>query len=129
MCLWTIYHGKIKAKKMARLPETVVCWKVVRRRRITNHYFPEYYYKKSNYNFQHGWNITKPLHLGEGYPIAFHAFLNKDDAMGWQNSYLTPVVKCKTRKVDIVALGCQGFAKKCLVTKRIWIPRPRTKTA
>jgi hypothetical protein len=124
MCLWTIYTGKRKKKILAELPDEVVCWKVVRRRRNGEHYFSEYNYNPRSRNFLNGWNTTKPLRLGEGYLIAFHAFLTREGAEHWDFWGKLHIVRCKTKKTDIVAIGSQKN-RQCLVTQRIWIPKPR----
>lgn len=130
MCLETVYKGKKKTRALNKLPDMVTCWKIVAKwhNQYGSRYSPEYNYK--NQSFLSGWNKTEPLiERWFPYPIAFHAFRTKAAAKDWSIGigYLH-IVKCKTRKRDIVALGEQRNHL-CIVTKRIWIPKPRAKTA
>ena len=134
MCLQTVYIGKREKTALAKLPNMITCWKVVQRK--GNQHFSKYCpeYRNGLSSFLAGWNKTKPFtkrYLGN-YKIAFHAFRTEIAAKDWAEihclSYLH-IVKCKTRKKDIVAIGEQRRGHLCLVTKRIWIPKPRKKPA
>lgn len=128
MCLGLVYRGKKKKEVLAKLPEMVTCWKIVQRRgnQHGSKFVPEWY--AGNSLFLAGWNTTKPfLGYQYKYEIAFHAFRTKKAAEKWRGDYKhTYLVKCKTRKRDIVAIGKQRD-NLCIVTKRIWIPKPPKK--
>ena len=125
MCLDILFRGKRKSKELAKLPDMVTCWKVVNRKgnQYSSKYIAEYRY----YSFLAGWNNTMPRQsLYFKYKIAFHAFLTKQVAYKWRSYKNSCIVKCKTKKKDIVAIGEQS-TKLCIVTKRIWIPKPKKK--
>lgn len=124
MCLETVYSGRKKKTELAKLPDTITCWKIVRKQgnQHGRRYAPEY-----NHNlltFLAGWNKTTRIFYYH-YPMGFHAFRTKKGAMHWKSSYRADlhIVKCKTKKESIVAIGKQRN-NLCLVTKRIWIPKP-----
>lgn len=123
MCLSLVYEGKKKKETLAKLPDMVTCWKLVFRRgnQYGSKYIPEWNYRKGLYLA--GWNETIPF-FNFKYKIAFHAFCTKKGAKYWEKSWKAlNLIKCKTRKKDIVAIGEQGKDSLCLVTKRIWIPK------
>lgn len=125
MCLGTIYGGKKEQSELANLPKMVKCWKVVELHRNSKKYWPEWFNKKP---FKIGWNIIKPKSKSTDngkYKVAFHAFLTKEAAKDWSD-LSQKVIQCKTEKKDIVAIGTQA-GKLCIVTKRIWIPKPKKK--
>lgn len=126
MCLETVYYGKKKKAELAKLPDMVKCWKVVGRgrNRDSEKYFPPIY---DYVPYKTGWNDVRPKSCCMGYWIAFHAFLNRKEAQLWSNlGSGQTVVQSKTAKTDIVAIGKQ-CDKLSIVTKRIWIPKPRKK--
>ena len=125
MCLSTVYQGKKKKKALAELPKVVKCWKVVGRLRgDRKQYWPPIYDAKS---YKTGWNEVRPSIHYVGYRVAFHAFLNKKQAKNWANAQLgQKIIQSKTEKKDIVAIGEQK-CRLCIVTKRIWIPKPKKK--
>lgn len=140
MCLSHVFRGKKKREELAKLPDTITCWKIVHRQgnQHGSRYFPEYRsryfpeYRHGSSCFLAGWNKTKPfMKYSCGYMIAFHAFRTKKAAKEWMGRFLSNlyVVKCKTRKKDIVAIGEQYDNNLCIVTKRIWIPKPKKKIA
>jgi len=133
MCLQRVYRGKKEKTELSKLPNMITCWKVVSRygNQHGSRYCPEY--RNNLRTFLVGWNKTKPIvkrYYGN-YKIAFHTFRTKMGADDWKSFYRTDlyVVKCKTRKKDIVAIGEQRRGFLCLVTKRIWIPKPKKKRA
>ena len=134
MCLNIVYRGRKKEKVLAEIPDMVICWKVVQRQGNQHRslYLSEFDFSGSYLPFLIGWNKTIPLpfsSFSNGYDIAFHAFLKKENAEYWTFGVKSlHVVKCKTKKEDIVAIGRQGNSL-CIVTKRIWIPKPKKKPA
>lgn len=127
MCLGTIHRGKRKKEALAKLPKMVTCYKVVLKRanQYGSKYFPEMFQRDKP--FLVGWNKTEPVSRGEGYWIAYHAFLTKEGAKTWTKEDRRRIVQCKTAKKDITAIGTQYYKDQylpCLVTKRIWIPKP-----
>ena len=125
MCLGYVYKGKEKKDALAKLPEMVKCWKVVRHLRF-DQYSPPVFDSKS---YVAGWNEVRPKYYHIGYRVAFHAFLKKKQAENWANGGLgQKVVQSKTEKKDIVAIGEQ-CCRLTIVTKRIWIPKPKKKIA
>lgn len=130
MCLQRVYKDRKRKKVLAELPDMVTCWKAVRRRgnQHGTKYTPEF--KNGLSLFLVGWNKTEPiLKTYYHYPIAFHTFQSERGAKKWQKGYSwLHIVKCKTRKKDIVAIGEQNGCL-CIVTKRIWIPKPKKKSA
>lgn len=129
MCLKSVYKDGRRKKVLVKFPDMITCWKVVQRRgnQHGTKYVPEFRNKLTSFSV--GWNKTEPmLKSCFGYPVAFHAFRTKRGAKKWQRgcSWLH-IVKCKTKKKDIVAIGEQNNSL-CLVTKRIWIPKPKKKT-
>ena len=132
MCLKTVYRGKREKTALVKLPNMITCWKIVRRKgnRHGSIYCPEF--RNSLISFLAGWNKTEPFtksYLGN-YKIAFHAFRTEMAAKDWAGKYYSlHIVKCKTRKKDIVAIGEQIRGHLCIVTKRIWIPKPKKKPA
>lgn len=124
MCLGYIYKGEEKKDALAKLPKMVKCWKVVILRLHDKQYSPPIY---DNKHYVMGWNEVRPSSHHLGYRVAFHAFLNKEEAENWANQGLDQkVIQSKTEKKDIVAIGLQGY-KLAIVTKRIWIPKPKKK--
>ena len=126
MCLQTVYKGERKTKALAELPDMVTCWKVVTQwhNQYRGGYSPEFNYNHSS--FLVGWNKTEPLaEKWRAYPIAFHAFRTKKAAIDWKSNYCNYlyIIKCRTKKKDITAIGKQR-GHLCIVTKRIWIPKP-----
>lgn len=125
MCLQTVYKGKKKSAELDKLPDMVTCWKLVFRKgnQYGSKYIPEW--NRGKDLFLAGWNETKPFfNHSFKYKIAFHAFRTKKGAEKWRDSWKwLRLIKCKTRKKDIVAIGRQDDYL-CLVTKRIWIPKP-----
>lgn len=129
MCLQRVYNkGKQKAEVLASFPEMVNCWKVVYKRgnQHGSKYYPEMFSGDSSL-FLAGWNKTEPfMDYRSGYKIAFHAFRTIKGARKWHNAPYKHIVKCKTEKKDIVAIGEQSDHL-CIVTKRIWMPKPKKK--
>lgn len=126
MCLGYVYKGKKKKDALAKLPEMVKCWKVVGRFRFNDkqYYSPPIF---DNKHYMVGWNEVRPKYYRVGYRVAFHAFLKKKQAENWANAGLgQKVIQSKTEKKDIVAIGEQG-CRLTIVTKRIWIPKPKKK--
>ena len=126
MCLSTVFSGHRKRQELAKLPDMVTCWKVVRRK--GNQYGSWYKPQIRRGRFLNGWNETKPQYSIR-YRIAFHAFLTKESAYQWRTWCIDnkhPIIRCKTDKKDIVAIGSQN-RNICIVTQRIWIPKPRKK--
>lgn len=122
MCLSHVYKGKEKKEALAKLPEMVKCWKVVRR--LREQYWPPIF---DSQPYRAGWNVTKPRRCHLRYKVAFHAFLNKKEAENWANKgFGQKVIQSKTEKKDIVAIGEQNN-RLTIVTKRIWIPKPKKK--
>lgn len=127
MCLHTVFRGKAKKDELAKLPDTIDCWKVALKR--GNQFGSKYISEYRNYIYTIGWNKTKPIFIRSfGYKIGFHAFLTKKAAHHWSRGKYQSIVKCKIEKKDIVAVGKQ-LGHLCIVTKRIWIPKPRKKSA
>ena len=129
MCLATVYKGKKKKAELAKLPEMVTCYKVVNQygNQHGSFYRPEY----QSGCFSVGWNVVKPekLYYYSKYKVAYHAFLTRKDAKKWKdNDRWTKIVKCKTEKKDIGAIGKQRDFL-VIVTRRIWIPKSRKKSA
>ena len=127
MCLSVVYSGRKEASELAKLPDMVTCWKVVRKNgnQHGTRYHPEFDYQR--HCFLSGWNETIPQIIYR-YKIAFHAFLTRDSAEQWKRSYRPlHIIKCKTKKKDIIAIGCQQNLT--IVTKRIWIPKPKKQPA
>ncbi len=127
MCLEVVYQGKEKKAELAKLPDMVTCYKVVLKRanQYGSKYIPEMF--RRNEAFLAGWNKTKPIIRDEGYLIAFHAFLTKKGAKAWTIEDGRRIVRCKTAKKDITAIGTQYYRDQylpCIVTKRIWMPKP-----
>lgn len=120
MCLTTVLYGKRKREELTRLPDMVRCWKIARRK--GKKYWPEVW--NSN-PFKAGWNEVKPMSMYFGYWVAFHAYRNKKDAERCKSEGGI-IVQCRTKKEDITAIGKQ-YGALCIVTKRIWIPKPKTK--
>ena len=128
MCLNIVYRRKQKKEALAKLPDMITCWKVVQKQgnQHGSRFVPEMYKRSSL--FLTGWNVVEPyMSYNSGYRVAFHAFQTKKGAEDWKG-YYKHIVKCKTRKKDIVAIGEQR-GHLCLVTKRIWIPKPKKKPA
>ena len=100
MCLNYVYKGKEKKEALAKLPEMVKCWKVVRRfHGDGKQYWPPIF---NSQPYRAGWNVTKPRNWGLRYRVAFHAFLNKKDAKKWANlGSAQTVIQSKTAKTDI----------------------------
>lgn len=133
MCLQRVYKGKKKAKVLASFPDMVTCWKIVTRQgnQHNSKFAPEMYRNSNTSLFLAGWNWVKPfMSYYSGYRIAFHAFRTKAGAKRWKGEYQNylHIVKCKTRKKDIIAIGEQRD-NLCIVTQRIWIPKPKKKPA
>ena len=127
MCLSLVYKGKEKANELAKLPNMITCWKTVLRQ--GNQYGSIYYSCYRSWKYSIGLNKTKPFwNIYPQYKIAFHAFLTKRDAQKYKSDRYESIVKCRTEKKDIVAIGKQA-GKLVIVTKRIWIPKPKKKTA
>lgn len=135
MCLDIVYRGKQKKEALAKLPENGVYWKVCKEGKVN--YLSEFSHglPDRRASFSAGWNKTEPFYPkgSSGYKIAFHAFRCKRDAKLWAgSSFWLCLVRCKVKKEDIVAIGQQdyGFRKLLtIVTKRIWMPKPKKKPA
>ena len=127
MCLEIIFKGKEKKKELARFPDMVTCWKVCARQ--GNQYGSKYLATWFTYIFSKGWNLTKAEYSDWiCYKPAFHAFATKAGARAWKGYSKHNIVKCRTEKKDIVAIGKQ-IGHLCIVTERIWIPKPKKKSA
>lgn len=123
MCLEIIYKGKDKKKALAKLPESGYYYKRVFFDR--GHYWPLLQRLACDRPFKIGWNQTKPHYVAAGYNAAFHLHRTRKDAELWSSGQ---TIRCIVEKKDIVAIGIQCGKYLTIVTKRIWIPKPR-KTA
>ncbi|KKN51507.1 hypothetical protein LCGC14_0621990 [marine sediment metagenome] len=127
MCLDIVYKGKKKKDALAKLPESGYYWKLVVLR--NNKYRPPIYSEYGSYNI--GWNTTTPKSEFESYLLAYHLFCTKSGARSmkrWVPAFYGTkvIVRCKVRRKDIINIGLQG-KHLTIVTKRIWIPKPRKK--
>lgn len=130
MCLSIVYEGKQKREALAKLPKSGYYWKAVvssvGARFYRGPFFGGYY--------KYGWNKTIPTkgRLISKYLLAYHAFRGKKDALLWIGSRSwMKLVRCKVERKDIGNIGTQStgsLAGKpqvlCIVTKRIWMPKP-----
>lgn len=134
MCLDIVFRGKPKAEILAKLPENGVYWKVCQERESRYHSEFSHGANDKHSSFSVGWNETKPFYLKSmRYKIAFHAFRFKRHAKLWAGySPWLQLVRCRVNKKDIVAIGNQEFGISkmlTIVTRRIWIPKPKKKPA
>lgn len=123
MCLDIIYQGKQKKEALAKLPESGYYWKTMSVG-ANGRYYPICFALPNQESYKTGWNKTSPKYIRQGYNVAFHVHRTKEVAKGWRGT----VIRCIVKKEDIVAIGTQN-GDICIVTKRIWIPKPRAKTA
>lgn len=113
MCLGIVYTGKEKREALAKLPESGYYWKKVWKR--ANGYYPPVMILPGNRPYKVGWNNTKLKYDNEGYALGFHLWRDKG----------VNGVRCVIKKKDIVAIGRQ-WGNLCIVTKRFWMPKPKT---
>ncbi len=130
MCLSVIYNGKKKKEALAKLPDVVTGWAVVRRK--GNKYYPYW----SGDSLHAGKNKAQDIPCRrkriEGYPAGFHRLLHRKDVLdyGLYHPEVTSIViaTCKIHKKDITAIGISNgwLGHKdylCIVAKEITCPQ------
>lgn len=121
MCLHTIFRNDQKKVALAKLPKVGYYWKSLSEE--NGAYYPIMRSLPYDKPFKYGWNRTGCKYIGIGYKIGFHLHKTRKAAASWSSGL---PVRCKVEKKDIVAIGTQR-GDLTIVTKRIWIPKPRKK--
>ena len=131
MCLGIVYRGERKEVALAKLPKLGYYWKVVglRKKKGKIVYCPPVY-PECGY-FVTGWNTTEPKKdIWNDYLLAYHLFRTKRGAKKMASWICGKyrIVRCKVERKDIINIGLDDGSL-TIVTKRIWIPKPKKKLA
>ena len=128
MCLDIVYRGKRKKRALTKLPKSGYYWKVVifDGKKYSSPIFSEFG------SYKIGWNTTKPKIDYAGYRLAYHLYRTKKTAERMKRGVSVHggekkvIVRCKVKRKDIINIGIQDDGL-CIVTKRIWMPKPKKK--